>query len=80
MMGGGMMGGGMLGMGFGGILIWIVIIAAIAIGVYFIVKSQRSNDNRDGERSETPLHTAKRRYARGDITKEEYEQIRRDLS
>jgi putative membrane protein len=78
MMGGGMMGGGMMGMAFGGILIWIVIIAAIAVGVYFIVKSQRSGDSVGNE--ETPLESAKRRYARGDITREEYEQIRRDLS
>jgi putative membrane protein len=75
-----MMGGGMMGMGFGGSFIWIVVIAAIAIGVYFIVKSKRTEDTGDGERSETPLDIARRRYARGDISKEEYEEIRRDLS
>jgi putative membrane protein len=77
MMGGGMMGRSMMGLGFGGILIWIVIIAAIGIAVYFIVKSRRSNGTSSGE---TPLDTVKKRYARGEISREEYDQIRRDLS
>jgi putative membrane protein len=36
---------------------------------------------RDGEnRGETPLAIAQRRYAAGEISREEFEQIRRDLN
>jgi putative membrane protein len=75
-----MMGGGMMGMGSGGFLLWIVNIAAIVIAVIFIVKSQKTKGDSDQGVTESPLDTAKKRYARGEITREEYDQIRRDLT
>ena len=32
-----------------------------------------------GEKSETPLEMAEKRYAKGEITKEEFQDIRKDL-
>ena len=71
----GMMGG----WGFGGawmIIIWIIIIGLIVWGVVALIKhsSQGTGEKRQ------PLDIAKERYAKGEISKEEYERIKKDLS
>lgn len=61
---------------FGGIwmlLFWGAIIWLAVWGVGQL--SGASRRDRD-----TPLEIARRRYARGEITREEFEQLRRDLS
>lgn len=64
------------GMVFGGIwmiLFWGSVIALIIWGVNRWTK-------RGGSASkQTPLEIARERYARGEITKEQYEQIKKDL-
>jgi len=69
--------GGMGGfMGFGW-LIWIIIIGVIVWAVTQFSK-QRSGAHRDtGEQS--PEDILKQRYARGEITREEYIKIKQDL-
>lgn len=62
---------------FGGlwmVLFWVAIIAAIIWGV-------RALGRRDEEPQvrEDPLEIARRRYARGEITREEFEEIRAAL-
>lgn len=54
-------------------LFWIIIIGVV---VYFFVNHsrQQQSDNR-----ETPLDILNKRYARGEISKEEYEQMKQDL-
>jgi putative membrane protein len=61
-------------MGFDLILIAIVGAVAYALGW-----RPQLNQTKPAETSQTPLETLKARYARGEITGEEYEQIRRDL-
>ena len=64
-----MFGGGM-------ILIWLVVI----IGVYFLVRYMvDSNRNQTGP-SETPLSILERRYANGEIDREEFLKRKKDLS
>jgi uncharacterized membrane protein len=95
MMGGGFMGSGMMGRGmmggywrghsmffpFGGVVMWILVIIVIGVVVYLLVRAQRSvgGSHYDSGRKETPLEIAKKRYARGEISKEEYETIKRNL-
>lgn len=78
-----MMWGWYTGMGwwmvFGGImfvLFWTAIIFLIVWGIRRF--SHGTLNNAPGSRS--PLDIAKERYARGEITKEQYEQIKKDLS
>jgi putative membrane protein len=53
---------------FWGAVIWAIIWAATRIG------------QGHGERGESALDIARRRYANGDITREEFEQLQKDLS
>ena len=78
MMGNGMMGGGMWIWMFFNILIWILMILGIVLLVVWVVQKTRI-----GERSrveESALEILKKRYARGEISKEEYEEKKRDIS
>ena len=67
--------------GFGGwwmIFFWIIII----IGVIFLVKwlvAQTRTDTQATQKEESPLDILKKRYAKGEITKEEFEQKKKDL-
>ena len=54
------------------VVFWGAIIWAIVWGVSRV-------GGHDHPSAESPLEIAKRRYARGEITKEQYEQLRGDL-
>jgi putative membrane protein len=66
-------------MGFGGAAMILVLIALIALTAYIVAGSFRTRD-RSISCGETPLDIAKKRYARGEINKDEYDHLRSDLS
>lgn len=68
--------GHMYGMGgpFMGIL-WIALLLLIGYGVYYFSK----NKDIHRDTNETPFEIIKKRYAKGEITKEEYERLKEDL-
>ncbi len=63
------------GMGWGGwfgmISFWVLLVVAIVLAVQW--------GRGRGFGGETPLDVLKKRYARGEITKEEFERMKRDL-
>lgn len=66
---------------FAGMLVWIVFwIALIAVIAWGIMWGARTIGNRR-DRADEPsaLEIARARYARGEITKDEFEEIRRTL-
>jgi putative membrane protein len=71
-------GPGMMGYWFGGFFMWIIFIIIIAVVVYLIIRAKGPRDE-DALMSETPLNILKKRYARGEISKEEFDEIRRDI-
>jgi len=74
--------GNMMNFGWGGVFMWILFLIIIVVVVYFVLQGTRArgHDSSFGETSkETPIDILKRRYARGEISKEEFEQIKRDL-
>ncbi len=80
MMPGWMMSGWGMGYGFFGwlmmFLFWILIIAAVVLGVrWFIDQGKLKGSSVE----ETPLDILKKRYASGEINKEEFETMRRGL-
>ena len=65
-----------LGGGWMMIFWWILIIAVILIVIRMIAKSSMKQS---GSQDESPLEILKRRYSKGEITKEEYEEGKNDL-
>jgi putative membrane protein len=64
---------GMMG-GYGGGGMWILFLVVVVLAIYLIMKWKRPVGA-----GETPLDILKKRYANGDITKEEFEQKKKDL-
>jgi putative membrane protein len=65
-----------LGMGFGG-LVMVAFWGVVIVGVILLIRSVGGAQG--GLWHETPLNLIKRRYAAGQITREQYEQMRKDL-
>ena len=60
------------------VVFWAVIIALVVWGARKLTQREGSGSGTMDRRA--PLDIAKERYARGDISKEEFEQIKKDLS
>jgi len=66
----------------GGTLMWIIfpVVVLIILGVviYLILQSTKPKSF-DNSFRETPMDILKKRYAKGEITKEEFERMKKDL-
>jgi putative membrane protein len=62
-------------MGGFGFILWLVILALIIAGVVWFVRSQPI-----GQRRSMGLDMLEERYARGEITRDEYLQMKRDIT
>jgi putative membrane protein len=66
------------GMGFGGgifmILFWILVV----LGIVYLVKLLMGGSKNEKE-SETALDILKKRYARGEISREEFDEKKKDI-
>ncbi len=65
------------GMGFGWIfmiLFWVLVI----LGVVYLIKLVTGGSRKE-EQTETALDILKKKYARGEISKEEFEEKKKDL-
>lgn len=64
------------GMWFG----WIFWVALIALIIWLLInQSNRNKQNFIPPQQESALDILKKRYARGEITKEEFEQMKEDI-
>jgi putative membrane protein len=62
----------------GAIIMGLVILVLIIVLIYLLFKSSKTGGF--GQTSnETPLDILKKRYARGEITKEQFDEMKRDL-
>ncbi len=77
----GMMGPGMMG-GFGNMflmpVVWIVVLGLIIWAVVTTIHSPGESDS-TAHKADSPLDILKRRYAQGEIDKEEYQEKKKDL-
>jgi putative membrane protein len=67
--------------GFGGwfmMIFWIVVLIGIVFLVKWLVQQGRTG-GQPPQKEETPLDILKKRYARGEIDKEEFDQRKKDL-
>jgi putative membrane protein len=65
------------GMLFGGLWMLVLWGGIIALIIWGITRLTRHNE---AMRKSTPLDLVKERYARGEITKDQFEQIKKDLA
>lgn len=65
----------MFGYGYGGMFMWLIFLIIIGLLIYFIVQNQKKM----GPSSKSPLDILKERYAKGEITKEEFDKMKQDL-
>lgn len=62
-----------------GLLITLLILALIVGGIFFFIKMVVSGRKRKSIPNETILEILKTRYVKGEITKEEFEQMKKDI-
>ncbi len=67
--------GHMMYYGYGGHFMWVLFLVLLAVIVYLILQNVRSV-KRNGQ---SALDILKLRYAKGEITKEEFERMKKDI-
>jgi putative membrane protein len=80
------MGPGMMGWGYGigwfGGIISIVFWIAVIVGIFFLIRwmtMSMKQGGRESKSEDSAIEILKKRYAQGEINKEEFEEKRRDL-
>ncbi|MDT8285477.1 MAG: SHOCT domain-containing protein [Elusimicrobiales bacterium] len=67
----------MSGYGFAGVIMWVLFLIVMVAVLYTAVRVAGIGGG--GAPGETALEILKKRYARGDIDKEEFERLKKDL-
>jgi len=65
--------------GYGGIFMWIFLIIIVAVILYFVVNRGKTTGTLTGSEKESSSEILKKRYARGEITKEEFDKRKSDI-
>ena len=76
------MGPGMMGGGFLFMLLFIIVAVLLVVWIVRMVSPQQRDSqptSTEASAGSNALEIAEKRYARGEISKEEFEQIKRDL-
>jgi putative membrane protein len=61
-----------------GAVMWLLLAVVVIVAVYLLMRGSKTGGF--GQTSqETPLDILKKRYARGEITKEQFEEMKKDL-
>ena len=68
----------MMSFGYGGGFMWILFLIIIVLLIYAFMQKPTSKDS-DLSTGEKPLDILKKRYAKGEISKDEFEKIKKDL-
>jgi putative membrane protein len=68
----------MIGYGYGGGFMWLIVLVLVGVVIYFLLQVSKSKGS-DGSIIETPLDILKKRYAKGEIDKEEFDRKKKDL-
>lgn len=69
----------MMGYGYGGMFMWLIFLILAGVIIYFVFERSRRGRTPDGTTGESPIDIIKRRYAAGEITKEEYDRLKKEI-
>jgi putative membrane protein len=62
--------------GPGGGFMWLILLVVIGVAIYFVLQASKNSGR---PTLETPLEILKKRYAKGEITKEEFDKMKADI-
>lgn len=93
LMGGGMMGAGMMGWGMMGrrgfgwspwwgvlmMFVWMLAIVGVVLVIAWLVRQGTRASGGQGEAADRALEILRERYARGEISREQFDEMRRNL-
>jgi len=65
-------------MGYGGGFMWLIVLVLVGVVIYFVVQVSKMKGSA-GSAKETPLDILNKRYAKGEIDKEEFNRKKKDL-
>lgn len=71
--------GGMAGYGMGGLFMGILFIIVVIVVIYLVIRVLSRNLSESGGGGETPLDILKKRYAKGEISKEDFDRMKDEL-
>ncbi len=60
--------------------IWIIGLIVLVIAIWIIIRTLGQKSSRNQSDNKTPLDILKERYARGEISKQEFEEKKKDIS
>jgi putative membrane protein len=70
----------MMGYGnYGGMFMWLILLILAGVIVYFIFERSRRSRTPGGAAGESPVDILKRRYASGEITREEFDRLKKEI-
>lgn len=61
-------------------LFWIAILVLVIVGIVFLIRYMRGYGMEGRGAQETPMDVLKKRYARGEIDRKEFEEKKKDLT
>ena len=62
-----------------GALLYILFLAAIVVVIIFLIKAIAGSGKKIPPSEEDPLEILKRRYAKGEISKKQFDEMKKDL-
>jgi len=72
-------GHGMMDIGYGNVFMWIIFLILLTVIIYLVIQATRTK-RIVAPSKETPLEILRKRYAKGEITKDDFERMKKDIT
>ena len=65
--------------GYGGVFMWLILVIIAGVIAYIVLNQNKKTGNPNGSSTESSREILNKRYARGEITKEEFDRLKKDI-